>query len=91
MVLVHGGSYELPYGKDFGVKNGGFRLAPIIGKFFPIYQYHSLIRPEIRATLVMMVVMDVTVSVAVVASMVMKMGRQRCNCLTEGWFYSILR
>ena len=88
MVLVHGGSYELPYGKDFGVKNGGFRLAPIIGKFFPIYQYHNLIRPEIRAMLVMTVVIHVTVSVAM---LVMKVVRQRCNCLTEGWFYYILR
>jgi len=59
-----------------------------------IYQYHNLARPEIRATLVMMVVMDVTVSVAVVvavASMVMKVVRQRYNCLTGGWFYYILR
>ena len=43
--------------------------------------------------MVMMVVMDVTVSVAVVAvaSMVMKVVRQRYNCLTGGWFYYILR
>jgi len=26
MVLAHGKSYELPYGEDFGVKNGGLRL-----------------------------------------------------------------
>jgi len=26
MVLAHGKSYELPYGDDFGVKNGGLRL-----------------------------------------------------------------
>ena len=26
MVLVHGVSYELPYGEDFEVKNGGLRV-----------------------------------------------------------------
>ena len=48
MVLVHGESYELPYGEDFEVKNGGLRLAPIFfGTFFLVYQYHNLARPEI--------------------------------------------
>ncbi len=47
MVLVHGESYELPYGEDFEVKNGGLRLAPILRTFFLIYQYHNLARPEI--------------------------------------------
>ena len=83
---------RVPYGEDFEVKNGGLRLAPVFGTFFLIYQYHNLAQPEIRATLVMMVVMDVTVLVAVVvevASMVRKVVRQRYNCLTGGWFYYI--
>ena len=47
MVLVHGQSYELPYGEDFEVKNGGLRLAPIFGLFFLVDQYYSMARPEI--------------------------------------------